>query len=102
MGVEGGPGDQGDEVAPVLGVDEEDALPRFEDVRHGSGFRGEGRVVGVAYRDEDLLARGDPEGMHELVLGPQGAAEYVEGPRDDQPGPVAGEAASHCGAQEAP
>ena len=58
VGVEGGPGHQGQEVAALLGVDEEHALPRREGARHGcSGFDGGGDGVAVAHRDEHLLAR---------------------------------------------
>src|ERR1700684_2562785 len=60
------------------------------DTARGSGFRVERRIVGVAYRDQYLLARRDLEGVHELVFGPQGATEHVRRTRDDQPGPVAG------------
>ena len=68
MGVEGGARHERDEVAPILGVDEEDALPRRQGPGHGrQASAGGGRCLGVAHRDEHLLARRERHGRHGTV-----------------------------------
>ncbi len=52
MGMEGGPGDQRQEVAAVLGIDEEDTLPCRQGSRHRVGFQASAGAGALASRTE--------------------------------------------------
>ena len=100
--VEGGPGDQGDEVTPVLGVDEEHALPRHQGARHGrQASTVAGAALGSRHGDEHLLARGDGDRRDDARPVVQHAPEDEGGPGQQEPVPVPGQPPSDPGPQEA-
>ena len=109
VGVERGRGDQGQEVTALLGVDQEDPLPRFEESRHATQASSEAEAVSPAGAERSrteintcspgaIFTRGD-----QATIVPEGAAQDEDAPGDDEPGPVAiGHAAPEGGAEEAP
>ena len=102
VGVEGRPGHERQEVAAVLGVDEEHALPRREGARHGRQASTGGCGVAVAHRDEHLLARGDRDGRDGAGPVVQDPAQEEGGAGQEEPVPVPGQPPPDPGAQEAP